>query len=170
MKIGIMTFWWSDDNYGQILQCYALQKYLRDAGHDAYLIRYDPRGDYEKKLWDKVIRALNPIELFFYLQRRIRNKKIIKKNKLRKFNEFRDKYIRQSERIYYHYNDLVPDPPEADVYIAGSDQIWNIFSLPIQQVKKRLRAYFLDFGKPDIKRIAYAASFGKETVGYEFSK
>ena len=26
-----MTFWWSEDNYGQLLQCYALQKYLRAA-------------------------------------------------------------------------------------------------------------------------------------------
>ena len=30
MKVGIMTFWWSDDNYGQLLQCYALQKYLQN--------------------------------------------------------------------------------------------------------------------------------------------
>ena len=30
MKIGIVTFWNSEDNYGQILQCYALQRFLRD--------------------------------------------------------------------------------------------------------------------------------------------
>lgn len=42
MKIGIVTFWNSEDNYGQILQCYALQRFLRDKGHDAFLIRYAP--------------------------------------------------------------------------------------------------------------------------------
>lgn len=29
MKIGIFTFWWSADNYGQLLQCYALQQALK---------------------------------------------------------------------------------------------------------------------------------------------
>ena len=48
MKIGIMTFWWSNDNYGQLLQCYALQKYLRDRGHDAFLIRYNYTTDIKK--------------------------------------------------------------------------------------------------------------------------
>lgn len=45
MKIGILTFWWSEDNYGQQLQAYALQKYLRNAGHDAFLIRYNYEND-----------------------------------------------------------------------------------------------------------------------------
>lgn len=40
MKIGIMTMWNAIDNYGGILQTYALQRYLRDLGHDAYDIRF----------------------------------------------------------------------------------------------------------------------------------
>ncbi len=68
MKIGIMTFWWSEDNYGQLLQCYALQKYLRDQGHDPFLIRYDPRGDYAPTpLYRKLLKALNPVKLARYL-------------------------------------------------------------------------------------------------------
>ena len=45
MRIGIMTYWWSNDNYGQLLQCYALQKYLRNMGYDAFLIRYNHEND-----------------------------------------------------------------------------------------------------------------------------
>lgn len=65
MKIGILTFWWSEDNYGQPLQAYALQRYLRDAGYDAFLIRYN----YEKDLgrtnfFVRILKALNPIILF----------------------------------------------------------------------------------------------------------
>lgn len=41
MKIGIITYWQSKDNYGQLLQCFALQKYFESLGHEAYLIRYD---------------------------------------------------------------------------------------------------------------------------------
>lgn len=40
MKIGIITFWESNDNYGQILQCFALQKHLKNMGHMPFLIRY----------------------------------------------------------------------------------------------------------------------------------
>lgn len=43
MKIGIITFWTSKDNYGQLLQCFALQQYLRKNGHEPYLIRYKER-------------------------------------------------------------------------------------------------------------------------------
>ena len=45
MKIGILTLWLGVDNYGQQLQIYALQKYLRNNGHDAYLIRYAYQTD-----------------------------------------------------------------------------------------------------------------------------
>jgi hypothetical protein len=169
MKIGIMTFWWSDDNYGQLLQCYALQKYLRDAGHDAYLIRYDPRNDYEKTpALRKVIKAFNPVKLFDFLLRKIVTPGIIEQNKQRRFDEFRNKYIRQSERIYYSYRELVDNPPEADVYIVGSDQVWNHLN-ELSRNGKILRAFLLDFGKAEAKRIAYAASFGRDTITDDFA-
>jgi hypothetical protein len=171
MKIGIMTLWWSDDNYGQLLQCYALQKYLRDAGHDAYLIRYDPRTDYIKTpVWKKVLKAFDPAKLINYLsykKRLISNRREMKDNP-RGFNDFREKYIKQTDKIYYSYDELVSDPPEADVYITGSDQVWNTFSLSFEQACKKLQAYFLNFGSHEIRRIAYAASFGKETVANDF--
>ena len=40
MKIGIITFWESTDNYGQVLQAYALQTVLKNMGHEPFLIRY----------------------------------------------------------------------------------------------------------------------------------
>lgn len=40
MKIGIITYCNSNDNYGQILQCWALQTYLKTLGHTPYLIRF----------------------------------------------------------------------------------------------------------------------------------
>ena len=166
MKIGIMTFWWSEDNYGQLLQCFALQKYLRDAGHDAYLIRYDPRNDYYKTpFWKKVLKAFNPVKLFKFLsyKNRKRNDKLEKQNNPRSFEDFRNKYIKQSEKIYYSYQELKENPPEADVYIVGSDQIWNWIP-PVNYVINILNAYLLNFGDASIKRISYAASFGKEQL------
>ena len=40
MKIGVVTFWQSKDNYGQHLQSFALQTYLKKMGHEPFLIRY----------------------------------------------------------------------------------------------------------------------------------
>ena len=69
MKIGILTYWWSQDNYGQLLQSYALQKYLRDAGHDAFLIRYDSRNDFLRTQFIlRCFKALNPVLLCKFLQ------------------------------------------------------------------------------------------------------
>ena len=44
MRIGIMTCWQSDDNYGQQMQMFDLQHYLRSKGHDAFLIRFSPNN------------------------------------------------------------------------------------------------------------------------------
>ncbi|WP_295800876.1 polysaccharide pyruvyl transferase family protein [uncultured Treponema sp.] len=163
LKVGILTFWWSNDNYGQLLQCYALQKYLRDAGHDAFLIRYNSQNDFTRSpVFIRLLKALNPILLFKYLNYRVNSRKSIVEAKLhdRHFIDFRNKYIVQSEKIYSSYSELKENPPEADVYIAGSDQVWNFsFCKNIKKCRNLIHAYFLDFGKPETKRISYAASW-----------
>jgi hypothetical protein len=167
MKIGIMTFWWAEENYGQVLQCYALQKYLRDMGYDAYLIRYDPKNDFIKMPYIKrILKIFNPILLIEYFYSNWRDHKISNERIKypRFFSKFRNEYIQQSEKIYYSYNDLVNNPPIADVYITGSDQVWNIFNVSPIRVKDRIDAYFLNFGGSHIKRIAYAASFGTDSL------
>ena len=173
MKIGIITFWWSEDNYGQILQCYALQKYLRDAGHDAYLIRYDPRNDYNKTPFlVRSLKALNPVKLYNYIWNKVRVYRASKEQKIypRYFSEFRKRYLVQSEKIYTSYNQLKIDPPTADMYIVGSDQVWNFYTSKLQNVINIVHAYFLDFGGKNIKRVSYAASWGKIFIEESFRK
>lgn len=173
MKIGIMTFWWSEDNYGQILQCYALQKYLRDAGHDSYLIRYDPRNDYDKTpIYQRVIKALNPVIFVKFIKDMLKKTASVKEQNehSRNFSEFRNKYIKYSEKIYYSYNELKNNPPSADAYIVGSDQVWNFYAKNVKICKKLVHAYFLDFGDEKVKRISYAASFGKNELYKSYYK
>lgn len=170
MKIGIMTFWWSEDNYGQLLQCYALQKYLRDFGHDAYLIRYRPNNDIvQEPLIKKFYKAFNPKKLYNFAKNRINRKKleIERKYNDRQFELFRQKYIAQSSVIYSSLKELQDNPPEADAYIVGSDQVWNFWSIPIEKCKNLIHAYFLDFGSEKTKRISYAASWGRTDVSNE---
>ena len=71
------------------------------------------------------------------------------------FKNFKKKYIKCTEQKYKNVIELEQNPPDAQLYIAGSDQIWNC-RLP----NGKDSAFYLQFGKKEIKRISYAASFG----------
>ena len=174
MKIGIMTFWWSEDNYGQLLQCYALQKYLRDKGHDAFLIRYRYDEDIiPTDIKTKFLKALNPMKAYGFLKQKMvyKNKKTnIKKEQEsnpRFFESFRNKYIKQYPINYKTWNDLKDNPPNADMYIVGSDQVWNFGNKLVQNYRNIIHAYFLDFGCENTMRISYAASWSVDSLSVD---
>ena len=48
MKLGILTFH-SVDNYGAVLQAFALQMYLKTLGHDVEIIDYRPSYFHPKR-------------------------------------------------------------------------------------------------------------------------
>ena len=167
MKIGIVTHWNSLDNYGQLLQCYALQTLLRSWGHDAYLIRYLPKEKLPT-IWQR-LRALilNPKKILHHLPFDTKRKRSVRyeqelrdtnqrNNPLRRFEQFRQENLQMTERIYESYKELHDNPPEADVYIAGSDQIWRP---PISS--DSAAGWFLWFGDESVRRISYAASMGE---------
>jgi hypothetical protein len=170
MRIGILTFCWSEDNYGQILQCYALQKYLRDAGYQAFLINYDYRQDYPKlSQKQRFCKALNPKELVRFIFAKVKNYLVEKEyqDNNRQFSCFKEKYIKQSEKTYKHYSELKIDPPIADIYIVGSDQVWNYTFYPLRGREDVLKAQMLDFGPEEVKRMSYAASWGIKEIDKE---
>ena len=167
MRIGIVTYWSSSDNYGQQLQCFALQKYLIGLGHDAYLIKYMPTSHIP--LWRRIARSVKYRLLVSSEQKeKDRNTKLIsERNKLlncrRGFKEFRDKYIKSTEIVYRNVKELRNNPPTADVYICGSDQVWNN-----RLEDENTAGWFLDFGSPKTKRLSYAASIGREIETKEY--
>lgn len=173
MKIGILTFWNSNDNYGQQLQLYALQKFLRDNGHDVYLIRYNSQNDIlGDNLVGKIKKIFNPKLVIRHLVY-LRKKKISQKEEIentRDFVNFRASNVNQSEIIYNSYNELKENPPAADLYIVGSDQVWNFNNLPLYRVKNCIHAFFLDFGDRKIKKISFAASWGVKTLPQDYIK
>lgn len=173
MKIGILTFWWSNDNYGQLLQCYALQKYLRGAGHEAFLIRYKPESNKRLTLLQKTCFAVkHPFETFSRLHAKITPKPVVPETESdngakRDFDGFRKKYIISTETVYKSYEDLALNPPAADMYIAGSDQIWNINN---EYAFDAINAWFLNFVPETSKKAAYAASFGRNALSKSVKK
>jgi hypothetical protein len=160
MKIGIMTLWWSNDNYGQVLQCYALQQFLQKLGHDPILIRYMPSSRKKNILWFislpiKILKTVvSPSGFLLSCKFRKQSKISEINNRIhpRKFEEFKEKYIISTPQIFTDFN-LYKNPPMCDAYICGSDQIWG--GNPV---------FFLDFVCNTKKRISYAASFGKTKI------
>ena len=160
MKIGIVTHWMAVDNYGGMLQSYALQRYLRNLGHDAYLIRFyiDKKNQQShsvriKSALKELLISLNvfPNARDIKKENRIRQER----SKRRRFDEFRNNNIALSPKVYKSLYEIKNDPPEADLYITGSDQVWaGDLNNP------NIWIFYLDFGGKNVKRISYAASFG----------
>lgn len=156
-----MTFWESKNNYGQILQLFALQKIVGDLGHNPFLIRYKripiPYKS-ENFVVNFKIKLKNFLKFIYTTIRGLFVKKKLANDEKRKFEEFKKKYIVSEGSDYLDYKDLIKKPPVADVYIVGSDQVWNNnFSVSAE-------AFLLGFGNNKIKRIAYAASFGQKKL------
>ena len=141
IRIGMMTFL-HNDNYGSILQAWALQQTLLDAGYDAVHMDYSP-GKQEK------IRNL----LFSGNSPKLILEGIRKKSATGKmhggFDEFRKANIVTTAPCRDHAA-LRNAAENFDVLLCGSDQIWSpVWLNP---------AYFLDFS--DKPKVAYAPSLG----------
>ncbi|GHV06862.1 hypothetical protein FACS189485_16110 [Spirochaetia bacterium] len=125
--------------------------------------------DYIKTpLWKKMLKGINLYKFKNYLLWQKRNRYNEKNKTDRHFDLFREKYLVFSDKVYYSFQELVDNPPVADAYIAGSDQIWNFSYASLYNVRNLIQAYFLNFGNNQIRRIAYAASFGTPSIKEEY--
>lgn len=174
MKIGVVTFWTSNDNYGQQLQLYALQKYLRLAGHDAFLIHYDTEVVKKNPTYIRMLKALNPVKVYQYLNARKHKRNVASEQAAhpRYFEAFRKKYIHFSQQFYQSFQELQVNPPDADCYIVGSDQMWNLGegNVDIKRKHDQIHSKFLDFGKPNTLRCSYAASWSVKSISSELTE
>lgn len=154
MKIGIVTFWTSNGNYGQLLQCWALQQQLKLMGHSPFLICYHHPFISSKQYVKRIIKYLL---VYPAIRNILQKRRQHNKNKLRNFDLFRRNNIIKSDVLYSSIKDLRENPPTADCYMTGSDQGWaQIIN------REENKAYFLDFGDVNKKRIAYAPSFAMD--------
>lgn len=164
MKIGILTQPLKY-NYGGLLQNYALQKVLVDAGHEVETLDHVNYGKFNTTLYVKVI------ELIRYLlgmigcrryQLSTREQEIIYANT----NSFIEKYIKRT-KILKSENDFIRLGRTGgyDAFVVGSDQCWRPYynGNAIQD----MYCSFVPKCK-NVKRVAYAASFGTDV--WEYSK
>lgn len=180
MKIGILTFHFAS-NYGAVLQCYALQKYLETKGYNVEIINYRPlyhtvryniwknpflvaRENWRRNKDIKLIRR-SYIYVRGFMRGIVLSLKQTDKVKYNLFFEFTKGYLNQT-RTYRSLEQLRRTPPEDEVYITGSDQLWNSDITDFEFD----RTYFLDFGMPEIKRLSYAVSMKEQYTAEEMSQ
>lgn len=164
MKIGIYTQPLRY-NYGGILQAYALQEVLRRMGHDAVTFRPYPHLylKWQQKpivYTRRFVKKLLGFPTCIHLEEKLNKEHFIK---MRNLQPFISKNIKTLEyKIISELNEN-----DYDALIAGSDQVWR----PRYNVSygRSIENAFFDFAKDwNVKRLAYAASFG--TDKWEFSR
>lgn len=133
------------NNYGSILQYFALQTYLENKGHNVQWLKYkavknQPKG-INRWLREKLLHSYYKTDN-------------VKFHNKEGFEKFIAKYIKLTNTTYNNKKELYSTPPKADLYIVGSDQVWNGYS-PDR---------FLTFVPKNTPKISYAVSFGKNRI------
>lgn len=146
-------------NYGSVLQSYATQKIFESLGTECVIIDYSKKEEtglnlaktlcYNSKKWSK-----NGITRLIYTVIQTPNYFLSYK----KFEKYRNLLLNQTI-TYSSFEELKSNPPIADIYCTGSDQVWGKIGRDIID-----KAYFLEFVPKDAKCISYAASIGTATV------
>lgn len=148
--IGIITFH-TADNYGAVLQAYALQEYLNsDSQYSAQIINFCT--DVHTSEYPILPRLRGNIcrWLVLYTFHLCEKKQLSRKKQ--GFHSFRQNHLKLTER-YSEPNAFCQNPPKFDVYISGSDQVFH-------PNVRYSNVYYLGFNKNNSKKIAYAPSLG----------
>lgn len=161
MKIGVLALQLRY-NFGGILQAYALQKTLKELGHNAVHIdqhRYVTLGAWYKKYPIYLKRAMRK---YLFGENLIVRVDVAINNATNTISthteQFINKYI---NRIFTKdFSNITKE--NFDAFIVGSDQVWRP-----KYFYSKIEDAYLDFAKEwKIRRIVYAASFGTEEWEY----
>ena len=181
MRIGIITFHFPY-NCGAVLQCYALQTKIEQLGHQAGIINYRPwyhqnryvalknpiyfacrqikKKDESDHLCRRTLRGVDGFLRSIYSWRNYW--KITPRDK--KFRVFVKNYLHET-KVYRTLDQLQKNPPDFELYICGSDQIWNAKLTE----GKFDPAYFLYFGGKEKGRISFSAGANFDETNIEDS-
>ncbi len=150
-RIGIFTYH-VYDNYGAVLQAYALQTYITThLNADVDIVNFftkdqESKNDIfkvkqQKSLRQKLSTIYHKLPLYPALASR-----------RKKFQAFRKSYLNLTRR-YYSEQELFGNLASKDIYITGSDQVFHPYA-------DYSDVYYLGFKKGKAKKVGYAPSFG----------
>ena len=153
MRVGILTHWWGQHNYGQKLQLYALQTYLKHKGHEPELLKF-----HKNSHWWYLYLFNRRLKTFLYCC----YGKVLKRNWA---NRDMDSFLRNkidSSPMLINKDRLNHYCKKFQLLITGSDQVWAKYLYRNKSgdfLKECLDAFTLDLPSSAIK-ISYAASLG----------
>lgn len=162
--IGIITIL-KTNNYGAELQAYATQAILNKLGYDAEIIDYlfykNPghiitkasKPSFNHGLKKRLSEKLYPI--IARIKAKSSTESCISREKC--FETFHTENTRMSQ-TYRTIDELYATKKYYDVYMVGSDQVWN------PGIYSSLLPYMLAFAPEGKKKVAYASSFGVSAI------
>ncbi|WP_417940015.1 polysaccharide pyruvyl transferase family protein [Flavobacterium sp. RS13.1] len=150
-KVGIITMH-KVENFGSALQAYALQKIVCDFGYDCEIIDYIFPNKYHKQFNE------NKSIKYSFLKSIIPNKFL---SATYRDNVEIKKFWKKNYKLSKTYNskeELQQNPPIYDIYITGSDQVWNT------RFVKGDTSFLLSFAPDSAKKISYSSSFSSDEI------
>lgn len=155
-SVGIITIH-KINNYGSVLQAYALQQACEDLGFKTEIIDYCFPNKFHSHNKFAVVSDRQPneptwIKVLFGFALKRQHKGI---------GAFVAKYQHLLERQYFSPDQLKDNAPGYDVYITGSDQLWN------PRHCNGDPAFMLHFAPDSAIKISYAASIGTNVIPNE---
>lgn len=154
MKIGIVTQPLLA-NYGGILQNYALQQILKRMGHEPVTIDYIPK----LPIYRYLLSCVKTLALFFIPGKRRSFVPYPKYQRNTFITPFVDRYISKTRTVHKYSSSLI-SKYSIEMVISGSDQVWRpMYNFYLEDM-------FLHFVQTDVRKIAYAASFGVDNWEY----
>ena len=168
--IGLVTYY-NSDNYGAMLQAYALKSEIERNSCRCIVISHDRFSTITKELAREPRGKLGKIKKFasmsLFQPRSMliaagSQQKQIKRGKQRtriKCASFREESFKdRTEVFYYTTEQIMKDPPLCDGYVCGSDQIWN------PERFTGAEPFYLDFAPEGRNRISYAPSLAMTSI------
>ncbi len=152
--VGTLTFHQSD-NYGAVLQAYALQKCIDEMGFNTRIINYYSDGI---AYWYRQVSLKDGLSLYNiknYIWQRIN------RNKKKNFELFRSRLRLTSPYTKETIKNVLN---EVDKVFVGSDQVWNC------DCTHEDYTYMLDFLPEGFPAYSYAASFGYNTIPEKYKE
>lgn len=155
-KAAIITIL-DNTNFGTYLQALALCTKIQSLGLATEIINYyrpfmTPYAIIREELKNFNIKSI--YHLLYNIPQIIRLKN--------KNHKFLNRYIPFTPKEYHSYKELCTNPPQADILITGSDQVWNSFyNHGIDE------SFFLNFNTKKTPKIAYASSIGMKEIPKE---
>lgn len=163
LKVNIITLH-SSVNYGSVLQTYATMHIFERLGCTVEFTDYTRKNATDQAYADRmqknvILKTLKRITLG-RMDKAINAMALCRVRKRAKpMRDFLQRYIPMTAVKYSSYEELKENPPQADIYCTGSDQVWNSeWNGGIEY------PYFLEYAPSGKKRIAYAASIGQESL------